>query len=79
MNGGGSGFNPFMGFSALSSTGGSSENFSYASLDGDTVVILRKLSKRDQVTKIKALEELENSVKCMDLDSLENLMSYWVR
>jgi hypothetical protein len=51
---------------------------STADLDPELVVILKKVSKRDSVTKLKALEELENYLK-----SNKNVVGYilhnWVR
>lgn len=44
--------------------------------DANTVVILKNLSKKDENTKSKALEDLQSRLKTVDLD--EAVVTVWV-
>ncbi|KAG0184295.1 hypothetical protein DFQ28_011431, partial [Apophysomyces sp. BC1034] len=48
-----------------------------ANLDPELIVILKKLSKRDAVTKLKALDELESYLK-VHTDALYSVLPSWV-
>lgn len=48
-----------------------------ADLDPELVVILKKASKRDAVTKLKALEELENYLKS-NTHAVSLILQNWV-
>jgi hypothetical protein len=65
--------NPFAAFGAFSAP----STDSMEGLDGSLVVVLRKLAKRDMVTKIKALEELDQLVDKMTIDQMAVLMNHW--
>ncbi|KAI9205309.1 uncharacterized protein BJ171DRAFT_501745 [Polychytrium aggregatum] len=49
----------------------------FLNLDPDLKVILKKLSKKDSVTKVKALEELAGYLSAADAESLQPLLSTW--
>ncbi|KAI9471976.1 MAG: hypothetical protein EXX96DRAFT_622161 [Benjaminiella poitrasii] len=55
----------------------SSETFHTVDLDPELVVILKKVSKRDVTTKLKALEELENYLQS-NTDSIQLVLNNWV-
>ncbi|EDV97987.1 E3 ubiquitin-protein ligase listerin [Drosophila grimshawi] len=48
-----------------------------ASIDPQTQIILRKLSKKDPMTKKKALQELHELITDSDLDALKNILPLW--
>jgi hypothetical protein len=50
---------------------------SFADLDPELVVILKKVSKRDTVTKLKALEELDNYLQSK-LNVVSHILHNWV-
>ncbi|CAG8539422.1 9319_t:CDS:10 [Acaulospora morrowiae] len=69
-------------FAALSSSSTNSiaDNISGSNLNPELVLILKKLSKRDPTTKLKALEELEAYLKIKEEnDELSNIMSAWAK
>ncbi|KAJ3416845.1 hypothetical protein HDV05_008430 [Chytridiales sp. JEL 0842] len=49
----------------------------YSSFSGELKVILKRLSKRDSVTKIKALEDLKTHVSNLDTESLNSFVVVW--
>lgn len=49
-----------------------------AHLDPDLVVIFRKLAKRDAVTKLKALEDLESYLSA-NTAAIASVIPLWVR
>ena len=49
------------------------------SVDPDFRMVLRKMSKRDSTTKIKALQELSTLCKEKDLDSVKTILPFWPR
>lgn len=49
------------------------------SVDPDFRMVLRKMSKRDSTTKIKALQELSVLCKEKDLDSVKTVLPFWPR
>jgi hypothetical protein len=51
---------------------------STADLDPELVVILKRISKRDTVTKLKALEELETYLKS-NKSAVSLILNNWVR
>lgn len=72
----GSLLNPFDAFSQFSP-----ENLSRTELlliDGNVGLILKKLSKRDTVTRVKALEELLVGLSSLTKDEFDSLMPSWV-
>ena len=50
-----------------------------ASLDGDLKMSLRKLSKKDPLTKCKALDELKSLVDAKSLDDCIAILPYWAK
>ncbi|XP_030078799.1 E3 ubiquitin-protein ligase listerin isoform X2 [Drosophila hydei] len=48
-----------------------------ASISPQTQIILRKLSKKDPLTKKKALQELHELITESDLDALKNILPLW--
>jgi hypothetical protein len=54
-----------------------SSTSSIAGLDPELVVILKKVSKRDAVTKLKALEELENYLQS-NKNAISLILHNWV-
>lgn len=82
------GFAQFVGTPATSgiinsrpSTPSSLDGFESASLpdlDPELVVILKKVSKRDAVTKLKALEELEGYLQ-LNKNVVGQILHNWVR
>jgi E3 ubiquitin-protein ligase listerin len=50
-----------------------------ASLDKDLVVMLRKLAKKDTITKTRGLEELKEWAQKSPDDSLISILPVWVR
>ncbi|EDW69877.1 E3 ubiquitin-protein ligase listerin [Drosophila virilis] len=48
-----------------------------ASISPQTQIILRKLSKKDPMTKKKALQELHEYITESDLDALKNILPLW--
>ncbi|KAH8259572.1 hypothetical protein KR026_006780 [Drosophila bipectinata] len=48
-----------------------------AAIDPQTQIILRKLSKKDPMTKKKALQELHELIEQSDVDSLKNILPLW--
>lgn len=68
-------------FSALSSTSTDivADYAGGANLDSELVLILKRLSKRDPITKLKALEDLEAYLKSKeDSNDLVNVAGSWV-
>ncbi|KAL1917410.1 uncharacterized protein VTP21DRAFT_3803 [Calcarisporiella thermophila] len=64
---------------AASSQSSASDEPDLTDLNPDLVVILKKLSKRDPTTKLRALEELDAYIKESDLDTVCGLIGIWVR
>ncbi|XP_062615887.1 E3 ubiquitin-protein ligase listerin-like [Saccostrea cucullata] len=50
-----------------------------SSLDSDIRMVLRKLSKRDATTKVKALQEFSSLCKEKDEESVKAVLPYWPR
>ncbi|ALC44763.1 l-3-76BDr [Drosophila busckii] len=48
-----------------------------ASISPQTQIILRKLSKKDPMTKKKALQEMHELISESDLDSVKNILPLW--
>lgn len=48
-----------------------------ASLDGDLKMSLRKLSKKDPLTKSKALDELKSLIELKSTDDCVAILPYW--
>ncbi|KAI8147972.1 hypothetical protein BJV82DRAFT_594115 [Fennellomyces sp. T-0311] len=73
------GFAQFAGATAgsLITTGSDFDSFSNG-LDAELVVILKKVSKRDAVTKLKALEELESYLKA-NTSVIPSVISSWTK
>ncbi|GFN93637.1 E3 ubiquitin-protein ligase listerin-like [Plakobranchus ocellatus] len=71
----------FIGFSTQPAFVPVSEVFDEAesALDGDFRLILRKLSKRDTVTKIKALQEFSSLCSCKEEDVVKAIVPFWPR
>ncbi len=76
---------PFLGFDQLTSS------TSFSNLDDDLLssvrpelaLILRKLSKKDAVTKIKALDELQEQLRLQsdfsESSDIHAILPFWVR
>lgn len=71
----------FIGFSNQPAFVPVSETFDEAEsiLDGDFRLVLRKLSKRDTVTKIKALQEFASLCSSKDEDVVTAIIPFWPR
>ncbi|ESO83676.1 hypothetical protein LOTGIDRAFT_133152, partial [Lottia gigantea] len=50
-----------------------------SSLDADVRLVLRKLSKKDSTTKIKALQELSDLSQQKDTEVLKSMLPFWPR
>ncbi|XP_017135075.1 E3 ubiquitin-protein ligase listerin [Drosophila miranda] len=48
-----------------------------ANISPQTQIILRKLSKKDPMTKKKALQEIQEFIEVSDLDTLKNILPLW--
>ena len=75
------GFAQFAGTTTIGSpiAAGSSDvdTVSMNNLDAELVVILKRISKRDAITKLKALEELETYLKG-NIDVIPAVIPSWV-
>ncbi|GFR72211.1 E3 ubiquitin-protein ligase listerin [Elysia marginata] len=71
----------FIGFSNQPAFVPVSETFDEAesALDGDFRLVLRKLSKRDTVTKIKALQEFVSLCSSKEEDTVKAIVPFWPR
>lgn len=50
-----------------------------SSLDADFRLVLRKLTKKDSITKVKALQEFRSLCKEKDVDELKAVLPFWPR
>ncbi|KAF7727113.1 hypothetical protein EC973_007974 [Apophysomyces ossiformis] len=57
--------------------GASDMGLAMANLDPELIVILKKISKRDAVTKLKALDELESYLRA-HVDMMQTILPSWV-
>ncbi|XP_047128607.1 E3 ubiquitin-protein ligase listerin isoform X1 [Hydra vulgaris] len=48
-------------------------------LDGELKMLLRKMSKKDTITKIKAIQEFTTICKEKDIDSIKSILIIWPR
>lgn len=46
-------------------------------VDSDFRMVLKKLSKKDTLTKLKSLEELKNLIETKSQDDCVAIVSYW--
>lgn len=84
---GAAGLSGFVGFGTLSGdcpayippTGQHVVEDADASLDSDFRIVMRKLTKRDQTTRLKALQELLELVKERDVDVVKGALPFWPR
>jgi hypothetical protein len=79
------GFAQFLGGTAFSSTSTLAPSdidsaVSNATLDPELVLVLKRLSKRDPITKLKALEEFESYLKSKERNEneLTGILDLWV-
>ena len=77
------GFSQFLGasgFSAVNAGELTSDSTNDVNLDSELVIILKRLSKRDTITRLKALEDLESYLKnkVEKDDVLVGMMDVWV-
>ncbi|KAL3197742.1 hypothetical protein MRX96_044757 [Rhipicephalus microplus] len=84
---GASGLTGFVGFSSLSGdcpayippTGQHVIDDADSSVDSDFRMVMRKLTKRDQTTRLKALQELLDLVKEKDVELVKGALPFWPR
>ncbi|KAH8020974.1 hypothetical protein HPB51_011030 [Rhipicephalus microplus] len=84
---GASGLTGFVGFSSLSRdcpayippTGQHVIDDADSSVDSDFRMVMRKLTKRDQTTRLKALQELLDLVKEKDVELVKGALPFWPR
>ncbi|KAH9381898.1 hypothetical protein HPB48_015382 [Haemaphysalis longicornis] len=84
---GAAGLSGFVGFSSLSSespayippTGQHVIDDGDSTVDSDFRMVMRKLTKRDQTTRLKALQELLDLVKEKDVELIKGALPFWPR
>lgn len=84
---GASGLTGFVGFTSLAGdcpayippTGQHVIDDADSSVDSDFRMVMRKLTKRDQTTRLKALQELLDLVKEKDVDLVKGALPFWPR
>lgn len=50
-----------------------------SNIDSDFRMVLKKLSKKDTLTKIKTLEELKNLIDTKSQEDCVNIVPYWAK
>lgn len=84
---GAAGLSGFVGFSSLSTespayippTGQHVIDDGDSTVDSDFRMVMRKLTKRDQTTRLKALQELLDLVKEKDVELIKGALPFWPR
>lgn len=83
----GAGLSGFVGFGGLAGdcpayvppTGQQASDDVDANVDSDFRMVMRKLTKRDQTTRLKALQELTDLVKEKDVELVKGALPFWPR
>ncbi|XP_064473066.1 E3 ubiquitin-protein ligase listerin-like [Ornithodoros turicata] len=80
----GTGLTGFVGFGGLAGdyvppTGQHTGDDVDASVDSDFRLVLRKLTKRDNTTRLKALQELVDVIREKDADAVKGALPFWPR
>ncbi|XP_026292154.1 E3 ubiquitin-protein ligase listerin [Frankliniella occidentalis] len=71
--------NPFMSFSSLKESMGVDEQMADSHLDPNFQVVLKKMNKKDGVTKLKALQEFAQLCGSSEPDQVLAILPFWPR
>ncbi|XP_034232705.1 E3 ubiquitin-protein ligase listerin [Thrips palmi] len=71
--------NPFMSFTTLKESMGVDEQMADSHLDPNFQVVLKKMNKKDGVTKLKALQEFSQLCSSSEPDQVVAILPFWPR
>lgn len=71
--------NPFMSFTTLKESMGVDEQMSDSHLDPNFQVVLKKMNKKDGITKLKALQEFSQLCGSAEPDQVVAILPFWPR